>query len=248
MLCETFFFFFKGLALSWLWCLCRAQGQRDAGSSICRQNSPPSGAGCFTNLPHTLPRSIRAHTQTHRCSSHPQINSRYTDAYADARMRSVTNPQACKSIARAHTHTYAHAYLHTHWPAVPCICLVVFLFFPAVVSLAGLEESAAPGEGRARWLTAGSLEVEEPLKQRCFFLSHPDRQHSQPQQPARFHLQTPQGKISTWLSECTWVRLSIKMLNCKSWFLFYSEETIRNTLEISVFKVFGLCADCIVVF
>lgn len=149
MLCETLFFF-KGLALSWLWCLCRAQGQRDAGSSICRQNSPPSGAGCFTNLPHTLTHSIRAHTQTHRCSSHPQINSRYTDAYADARMRSVTNPQACKSIARAHTHICTRILTHT----LTCSSLHLFscvpFFFPAVVSLAGLEESAAPGEGRAR--------------------------------------------------------------------------------------------------
>lgn len=38
---------------------------RNAGSSICRQNSPPSGVGCFTNLPHTLTDSIRTLTQTH---------------------------------------------------------------------------------------------------------------------------------------------------------------------------------------
>lgn len=200
------------------------------------------------SAPHTYTQHKSAHTNTlmqlspsdklavHRCicrRAHAQCNE----------STGVQKYSAC-----AHTYTYAHAYLHTHWPAAPCICLVVFFFFPAVVSLAGLEESAAPGEGRARWLTAESLEVEEPLKQCCFFLSHPDRQHSQPQQPAHFHLQTPQGKISTWLLECTRVHLSTKMLNCKSWFLFYSEETIRNTLEISVFKVFGLCADCIVVF
>ena len=66
----------KGLALNWSGRLRRAQGQRGrvAGSSICRQNSPPSGAGCLTNLRHTCKRTY-THTHRRRCSSHPQINS-----------------------------------------------------------------------------------------------------------------------------------------------------------------------------
>lgn len=50
-----------------LWCLCGVQGQigRVAGSSICRQDSSPSGASCLTNLPHTHFKSTHKHR--YRC-------------------------------------------------------------------------------------------------------------------------------------------------------------------------------------
>lgn len=71
-------------------------------------------------------------TQSQRVCEHTHIETdavltlRYTNA--DARMRSIKNPQVCKSI------THTHTYIHSHWPAALCICLVVFFslqWFPS---------------------------------------------------------------------------------------------------------------------
>lgn len=110
----------------WLLCLCRAQGQRgrNAGSSICSQNSPPSGVGCFTNVPHTLTGSVRAHTHTHiqlplsRIKQH--ILRKCICRNTHARFRK--NPQACKSETRIQ---YTHALTCSSLHLFSCV-----LFFP----------------------------------------------------------------------------------------------------------------------
>lgn len=122
-------------------CLNGARGQRGevAGSSICKQNSPTSGANGLAELPELPPAQV--HMQACACPV-------------------ARNPQAFRNIACT----------DVHWPAAFCICLLVFS--PPLA----LEESMSPGYGQLRWLTAGSLEVEEPLKQRCHFLSHTNLQ------------------------------------------------------------------------
>lgn len=117
----------------WLLCLCRAQGQRgrNAGSSICRQNSPPSGVGCFTNLPHTLTGRRRTHPHTHTAAPLPDKGTHTTSMpHAEARMRGfLKNPQACKR----ETHIqYTHALTCSSLHLFSCV-----LFPPAMVSLAG---------------------------------------------------------------------------------------------------------------
>ena len=162
----------------WLLCLCRAQGQRgcNAGSSICRQNSPPSGVGCFTNLPHTLTGSIRTytHTHTHTHTQLPLSRIKYhilrKCVCRSTHARFLKNPQACKSethIQYSHTLTCSSLHLFS------CVLFFPLQWFPSQ----GWRIVQPQGTERVRWLTAGSLEVEEPLKQRCCFLSHPDRQH-----------------------------------------------------------------------
>lgn len=126
----------------WLLCLCRAQGQRgrNAGSSICRQNSPPSGVGCFTNLPHTLTGSIRTHPHTHTAAPLPDKGTHTTSMpHAESRMRGFLKIHRHANVR----HTYS---IHTHWPAAPCICLVVFFFPLQWFPSQGLEDSAAPGD------------------------------------------------------------------------------------------------------
>lgn len=112
-------------------------------------------------------------------------------------MRSYKNPQACRNIThiRIRTHTYTHSDLRLSASVWLCS------FFPAVVSTPpppGLEESAAPGDGRLRWLTAGSLEVEEPLKHSLpLSLSSRDLQHSHPEQLASLSFaNTPRKKLT----------------------------------------------------
>lgn len=136
-----------------LWCLCGVQGQigRVAGSSICRQDSSPSGASCLTNLPHTHFKSTHKHR--YRCCSHSQINS-YTarkcvSRHTHAKLKESTGVQKIVSYMR----------IEASWPGAFCICLAVFFFFfpcggSPPPSVGGKR---APGDGRLCWLTAGEF-------------------------------------------------------------------------------------------
>lgn len=71
--------------------------------------------------------------------------------------------------------TYAHALTCSSLHLFSCV--LFFFFFPLLpcngFPRKGWRIAQPQGTERVLWLTAGSLEVEEPLKQRCRFLSHP---------------------------------------------------------------------------
>lgn len=106
-----------------------AQGQRGkvVGSSICRQNSPPSGANGLTKLPH-------AHT--HGCSSHPQINPS-ANTYADTRVPSYKESTGVQKYSM-HRCTLTCSFLHLF------ACVLFFFFFPLRWS------PSSPGTGGKR--------------------------------------------------------------------------------------------------
>lgn len=129
------------------------------------------------------------------------------------------NPQACMKDRCGHTHTHIGARILTHTLTCSSLHLfscVLFFFLPAVVPPRRAAGKRSPRGGTGALIDsrefggrrASKAALPLPLSSRPSALSAPSPG------PARFHLQTPQGKISTRLSECTPARLSMKMLNC----------------------------------
>lgn len=106
---------------------------------------------CPTHL-HT---ALRAHTQTHRCMQRSASNKPTVQGCICRRTHAQVfffwaNPQACmKNRARTHSHIGARILTHT----LTCSSLHLFscvLFSQQWFPLAGLQESAAPGEEPVR--------------------------------------------------------------------------------------------------
>lgn len=134
----------------------------------------------------------------------------------------LKNPQACKS----ETHTYTHALTCSSLHLFSCV-----LFPPAMVSLEGLEDSAAPGDrtgalidsrefgGRGASKTALLL----PLSSRPSALWAPVM--------GSLSVANTLRKINTSLLGCTGVYMQHRKVESKK-NVFYGNEKLRNTLEI----------------
>lgn len=132
-------------------------------------------------------------SHTHRCSSHPQINS-YTQIHMQTHACALTRIH--RRAQKYSTNTYAHIDLQ-----LSCICLVVFFFFfPCGGSPP--HPCRVGGKRSPRGRTAALIDSREfggrGASKTALLLSLSSRPLT-PQQLARFHL--PTKKINTSFSE-----------------------------------------------